>query len=388
MLKKILKAYDYPIFFTIIVLCLFGLMMVYSSSMITAVARYGVSADFFFQRQKVAFIIGIAAMLITMFIPYQLYKQPKFLAAIMAGTGFLLVLVFFVGHTAGNAQSWIEIGPFKLQPAEVAKLGVIIYLSAIYSKRQDRIDNIDKAVMPTMIFLGAICFFIALQPDYGNVVIILMIAGMILMSSGMSLKGLSKLGGVLVAAFVLIAILVIITGNFSTVVSEKRMSRFEVLSDPFKTEQNEGFHLANSLLAIGSGGVKGLGLGQSIQKYGYLPESHTDFIISIISEELGFLGVAFVLAGLGFIVLRGFLLAARCKDAFGSLLLIGISSMIGIQVMINLGGATGLIPITGITLPFISYGGSSLILLLGSMGIYQNVVMKMNLKKRNQEQID
>ncbi|WP_409291685.1 FtsW/RodA/SpoVE family cell cycle protein [Peribacillus sp. SCS-37] len=382
MLKKILKAYDYPVFFTVIVLCLFGLLMVYSSSMITAVARWGYSADHFYERQKVAFVAAFLCMLVTMFFPYQLYKHPRFLLTMMGGTIGLLLLVFAFGHSAGNARSWLALGGFNLQPAEVAKLAVIIYLSAIYSKRQDKINNIDKAVMPTMIFLLTICFFIAIQPDYGNVAIITAIAGTILMSSGMSMKSLSKIASILALGVAVIGLFVLITGNYSTVVSEERVSRFTGLKEPFKTEQNEGYHLANSLLAIGSGGVKGLGLGQSIQKYGYLPESHTDFIISIIAEELGFFGVALVLGGLGFIVLRGFLLAARCKDAFGSLLLIGISSMIGIQVMINLGGATGLLPITGITLPFISYGGSSLILLMGSMGIYQNVIMKMNLKKK------
>ncbi|MBM7694117.1 cell division protein FtsW [Peribacillus deserti] len=382
MLKKILKAYDYPVFFTVVVLCLFGILMVYSSSMITAVARWGLADDHFYQRQKIAFIISFAVMLLTMFFPYQLYKHPRFLLTMMGGTCGLLLLVFLAGHTAGNAQSWLVLGGFNLQPAEAAKLAVIIYLSAIYSKRQDRINNIDKAVMPTMIFLSTICFFIAIQPDYGNVIIILLIAGAILMSSGMSLKSLSKLGAIFAMAIALIGLLVVITGNFSTVVSEERVSRFTGLNEPFKTEKDEGYHLANSLLAIGSGGVKGLGLGQSVQKYGYLPESHTDFIISIIAEELGFFGVAIVIGGLGFIVLRGFLLAARCKDAFGSLLLIGISSMIGIQVLINLGGATGLLPITGITLPFISYGGSSLILLMASIGIYQNVIMKMNLKNK------
>ena len=148
---------------------------------------------------------------------------------------------------------------------------------------------------------------------------------------------------------------------------------------PFETEEGSGFQLANSLIAIGQGGLTGVGLGDSVQKYGYLPESHTDFIMAIIAEELGIFGVGFVLLSLAFIVLRGFKLSTKCKDPFGSLLLIGISSMIGIQVFINVGGVTGLIPITGITLPFISFGGTSLLLLMGSMGIYQNIVMRMNL---------
>ena len=185
----------------------------------------------------------------------------------------------------------------------------------------------------------------------------------------------------------IVALGVLVTGNFSSIFSENKVSRFTGFADPFGTAGGDGYQLVNSLFAIGSGGITGVGLGDSVQKYGYLPESHTDFIMAIIAEELGIFGVGFVLLTLGFIVLRGFILSAKCKDPFGSLLLIGISSMIGIQVFINVGGVTGLIPITGITLPFISYGGSSLLLLMLSMGIYQNVIMRMNLLEQNEKTI-
>jgi cell division protein FtsW len=383
-LKRILKAYDYPIFIAIVLLCLFGLVMVYSSSMIAAVARFGYDMDYFYQKQKLALIISFIAMVCTMIFPYKKYQNKHFLMAIMFGISGLLILTSLIGHTAGNAESWIKIGSSSIQPGEFSKLALIIYLSAIYGKRQDRINNIDKAVIPPIGFLVFIILLIAAQPDYGTAAIVLFISGCIIFCSGMSFKSLGKLLMIFLAFFLLAIIAFFLTGNLSALLSETQFARFTGFMDPFGHEEDSGYQLVNSLLAIGSGGLSGVGLGDSVQKYGYLPESHTDFIIAVIAEELGIFGVGFVLAGLGFIVVRGFVLSARCKDPFGSLLLIGISSMIGIQVFINVGGATGLIPITGITLPFISYGGSSLLLLLTSMGIFQNVVMWTNLQEQRE----
>ncbi|RFU71193.1 FtsW/RodA/SpoVE family cell cycle protein [Peribacillus saganii] len=380
MLKKVFKSYDFPIFITVVLLCLFGLVMVYSSSMVTAVARYGEEMDFFYQKQKTAMILAFFLMLVAMIIPYKLYQQKKILMLMMSGIIGFLFLIFFIGHTAGGAQSWINVGTRAIQPGEFSKLAIIIYLAAIFGKRQHIINSIDKAVVPPITMLLIICALIAIQPDFGTAFIILLIAASIIIASGMSMKSLGKLLGISLIVAAIISLAILISGNFSEVVSKERVSRFTGLQTPFDPEtiKDEGFHLANSLIAFGSGGVTGLGLGDSVQKYGYLPESHTDFILAIIGEELGLFGVVFVLGALGFIVLRGFVLAARCPDPFGSLLMVGISSMIGIQVFINAGGVSGLIPITGITLPFISYGGSSLLILMISIGILQNVVMRSN----------
>lgn len=386
-MKRIIKAYDYPIFIAVVLLCLFGLVMVYSSSMITAVARYGYDMDFFYQKQKMALIFSFLAMIVFMFVPYKFYQNKKFLMGMMFSiTGFLFFVEIF-GHTAGGAQSWIRLGSSSIQPGEFAKLAMIIYLSAIYGKRQDRINNIDKAVIPPIGFLAFICLLIGLQPDYGTAAIVFLISSSIIISSGMSFKSIGKLLVVFLGILVIFSFIFLITGNFSRVLSGEQMSRFTSFMHPFAPgmEQGDGYQLANSLIAIGQGGLTGVGLGDSTQKYGYLPEPHTDFIIAVIAEELGIFGVGFVLLSLAFIVLRGFKLSAKCKDPFGSLLLIGISSMIGIQTFINVGGATGLIPITGITLPFISYGGTSLLLLMASMGIYQNVVMYMNLLEEKEK---
>ncbi|WP_110929211.1 FtsW/RodA/SpoVE family cell cycle protein [Bacillus massiliglaciei] len=378
-MKRIIKAYDYPTFIAVVLLCLFGLVMIYSSSMITAVTRYDQSPDFFFDKQRTYLIISFIAMLMAMVFPYKAYQNKKFLMFMMFGIAGFLFLVNSIGHTAGGAQSWFKVGSSSIQPGEFAKLALIIYLAAIYGKRQNLINNMDKAIMPPIIFLVFICFLIAIQPDYGTAAIIFLISGAIIISSGMSFKSLFKLGLLTMGVALIFGLGFFVTGNFSSLLSENKISRFTGFMDPFGTADKDGYQLVNSLFAIGSGGLTGVGLGDSVQKYGYLPESHTDFIMAVIAEELGIFGVAFVLLALGFIVLRGFLLSAKCKDPFGSLLLIGISSMIGIQVFINVGGVTGLIPITGITLPFISYGGSSLLVLMISMGIYQNIIMRMNL---------
>lgn len=353
--------------------------------MVTAVARYGLSMDYFFDKQRTAFFVSFFAMLITMILPYKLYTQKKVLMSIMFGMAAILILLSLFGHTAGNATSWFKLGNTSFQPAEFAKLGMIIYLASIYGKRQDRINSIDKAVIPPIAFLIFICFLIALQPDYGTAGVIFLISTTMVLSSGMSFKSIFKLSVITAILIVLFILVIAVTGNLSSIFTDNKVSRFTGFADPFGTAGEDGYQLVNSLYAIGSGGLTGVGLGDSVQKYGYLPESHTDFIMAIVAEELGIFGVSFVILTLGFIVLRGFMLSAKCKDPVGSLLLIGISSMIGIQVFINVGGVTGLIPITGITLPFISYGGSSLLLLMLSMGVYQNVVMRMNLLEQKEK---
>ncbi|MFS1518232.1 FtsW/RodA/SpoVE family cell cycle protein [Bacillus sp. SM2101] len=382
MIKKMFKSYDYSIVVAVLLLSVFGLLMIYSSSTVISVTRYdeytGGQSDFFFQQQKKWLIIGFIAFLSTMIFPYKAYASKKILQGIVLGIIALLIFVFFLGHTAGNAQSWLKLGIIRLQPSEFAKMAVIIYLAAAYSKKQSYINQFDRAVLPPIIFVGFICILVVLQPDIGTATIIAMIATTIIMSSGMGIKNLIKLGMLALAGLILITPIFVIFSN--QIFTEKRLGRLYGYLDPFANEDivGGGYQLVNSYIAIGLGGLNGLGLGESIQKFGYLPESHTDFIMAIIAEELGLFGVTFVLFLLLFIILKGFLIARKSNDPFGSLLAIGISSMIGIQTFINLGGVTGLIPITGVPLPFISYGGSSFLLLMISMGILVNISMFVN----------
>ncbi len=373
MFKKILKSYDYSLIITYVLLCLFGLIMIYSASMITAVQRYGVDSDFFYKKQLVHIVIAFLLFSCTALFPYKAFLNNKFLFIMIVGMLMSLIAIFFIGHVSNNAQSWIKIGTSSIQPSEFAKLAVIVYMAAVYSKKQKYMEDFNQGVAPPLLLLLIICFIVGIQPDFGTAGIIFLIGFSIVISSGVTKKNLIKLFTIF-ALVILVLSPVIFLGK-NEIFSKERMSRITGFLHPFQSAEDSGYHLINSYIAIGAGGLTGEGLGQSVQKLGYLPEPHTDFIMAIISEELGVFGVAFVIGGLGYLVLKGLYIGVKCKDPFGSLLAIGISSMIGIQAFINLGGVTGLIPITGVPLPFISYGGSSLLLLSLSLGILTNVSM-------------
>ncbi|WP_071459316.1 FtsW/RodA/SpoVE family cell cycle protein [Bacillus massilinigeriensis] len=377
MLKNILKSYDYTLIVVMVLLSLFGLIMVYSASIVAAIQRYDYPSDFFFQKQKWNLFIAGIVFLVGAVFPYKAMKSTRFLVSMVLLIIGGLLAIFLFGKVAGNALSWIELGKRSIQPSEFAKLSVIIYLSAVYSKKQPIINQFNRGIGPPLLYLVIICGLVAIQPDFGTAAIIAAIGGTIVLSSGINMKNMLVLLGI---AFLFL--LIIGLGFKEEIFSETRQDRLTSYSDPFADEKNSGYHLANSYYAIGSGGIKGLGLGQSVQKLGYLPEPHTDFIISVISEELGVLGVGFVILALAYIVLRGIYIGLRCKDPFGSLLAIGISSMIGIQAFINLGGASGVIPLTGVPLPFVSYGGSSLLQLALAMGVLVNVSMFMNFEEK------
>ncbi|GMB08595.1 FtsW/RodA/SpoVE family cell cycle protein [Thermolongibacillus altinsuensis] len=372
--KKIIKSYDYPLIIAVFLLSLFGLIMVYSASMITAVVRYHTASDYFFQKQKWALILGTIVFLVTAFVPYKIYATKKALQFIFFALPISLILVILIGHTANNATSWFKIGSFGIQPAEFAKLGLIVYLSGVFANKQKKLHRSAKDALFPIYYMLFICILIAAQPDFGTAFIIFVIASTIIVCSAISKKLLFK--QILFLSFLcLLASPFVLSVWWDEIFSEERLSRIDGFLHPFEHAEDEGFQLINSYFAIANGGLKGLGLGQSIQKYGYLPEAHTDFIMAVIAEELGLFGVMFVLLLLSFIVLRGLWIARKCQDAFGSLLAIGISTMIAIQSFVNLGGLTGLIPITGVTLPFVSYGGSSLVLLMLSVGILANISM-------------
>ncbi len=377
MLKKILKSYDYTLVIVAVLLAVFGLIMIYSASAVTAMQIYGYESDHFFARQRLFLIAGAFVFLFFAIVPYKLWLSNKLLVPLVLGTIAALVALLFFGSVAGNAQSWFEIGRFKIQPAEFVNIGMIIYLSAVYAKKQPYINEFNKGVVPPVIYLVIICFLIILQPDFGTAGIIFLTGACIILASGMNFKNMMKLAGI-GTLFAAIAFLLL----RDKIMTKGALTRIQTFLDPFSVEDAGGYQIVNSYIAIASGGLKGLGLGESIQKLGYLPEPHTDFIMAIVAEELGLLGVLFVIFSLGYIVLRGILIGLKCKDAFGSLLAFGIASMIGIQSFVNLGGITGIIPLTGVPLPFVSYGGSSILQLSISMGILLNVSMFVNYEQK------
>lgn len=375
MFKKILKCYDYKFIAALVVLSLIGLIMVYSASMVAAISRYGVSGDYFYKKQKLALIAGFIIFTLAAIVPYKIYQEKAVLKILLGVAVALLILVLAFGHTAGNAQSWFKIGPIAIQPLEITKLTLIIYLAAVFANKQEYINDLKRSILPPMLVVLFICFLIILQPDYGGALLILGTVAAIVLCSGISKKSVLKISllGV-IGTLVMLAVL-LVTGNMELLFSPGRLARFTGFLHPFENQQGDGYQLVNSYVAIGNGGILGMGLGQGIQKTGYLPESHTDFIMAIIAEELGFWGVLLVLGLLFFIIFKGLKTAIKCRDPFGALLAIGISVMMAVQVFVNLGAVTGLLPITGVTLPFISFGGSSLTLLMLAAGILTNVSM-------------
>lgn len=375
MFKKIIRCYDYKFIAALVVLCLIGLVMVYSASMVTAISRYGVAGDYFYQKQKLALIAGFFFFCMTAFIPYKIYQEKKVLKILLVTVIVLLALVLVFGHTAGNATSWLVLGPIRVQPLELTKLTVIVYLAAVFTNKQEYINDLKRAIIPPIFIVLFICFLIAMQPDYGGILLILGIVATIVLCSGISRKSMIKIALLGIIGIVVMLFVLLITGHIATVFSPVRLARFTGFLHPFANQQGDGYQLVNSYLAIGTGGLTGQGLGQGVQKAGYLPESHTDFIMAVIAEELGFWGVLMVLGLLLFIIVKGLIIAKKCKEPFGALLAIGISVMVGIQVFVNLGAVTGILPITGVTLPFVSYGGSSLTLLMLAMGVLTNISM-------------
>lgn len=383
--KKYFKEFDYPLFITYFVLCIFGLVMIYSSSMMVAVNRLGQEPDYFYKKQLLNLVLSSVAFLVGVTIPYKKYKKHKWFNIILGVTFLLLLLVHIVGYSpAGSgAKSWLNLGILKFQPSEVAKLSFIIIFAVVYSNKvaKGKINQIKKSLLPIYSVFILALFSIGSEPDLGAVGMLIMIFLCLAAVSGMSLKTYTKIIGPFMIAASVAGVLLYIFAE--SVLSEKRLGRIKAFLNPFKDETGFGLQIANGYYAIGVGGVQGSGLGQSIQKLGYLPEPQTDFILAIIAEELGTIGVLIVLGGIGFIVLRAIVIGIRTRDTMARIIAVGIGSWIGIQTFINVGGLSGIIPLTGVTLPFISYGGSSLLILSLAMGILINISMFVKKERKN-----
>lgn len=375
-IKKYGKYIDYPLLFTYLALTIFGLIMIYSSSMAWSVNYYNDSPDRFYIQQLINLAIAYPVFLLAAVFPYKHFKKKWMMATVLAVIFTGLILVHFIGFAAGGAKSWISLGFANIQPSEVAKVGLIFYLAGVFSNkyRNGSINKLNESIIPPVIILTAVLLLVFLEPDLGSMVIIGAVGLSVMAASGVRLKPFVKLAGIVVAAAAVFIVPAMIFAK-DLIFTEKRVGRIDAFFNPFSDELGFGFQIVNGYLAIGSGGLSGLGLGQSIQKLGYLPEPHTDFIMSVIAEELGVLGVFVVIGGLGFVVLRGLWIAMTTSDPLARMLAAGIASMIGIQSFVNLGGLSGIIPLTGVTLPFISYGGTSVILLSLAMGVLMNVSM-------------
>lgn len=337
-----------------------GIIMVFSSSAITSAYNMG-DAFYFLKRQLIWAGLGLAGMVILMGIPYTSWRQ---LAAPVLGVAVLLLILVLIGGVSAKGSSrWLGVGSLSFQPSELIKLAMVIFLAASLSSNPRWVEaSFIQGLGPYLLLAGMVCGLILAQPDLGTAVAVAGTTYLMLMAGGANWRHLLLLflGGL---ALVGVAI----------VVAPYRMARFTAFLNPWADPQGNGYQTIQSLLALGSGGPFGLGLGHGRQKLYYVPEKHTDFIFAILGEELGFIGAALVVIAFFVLLWRGFRTALNAPDAFGSLLAAGITTMIMFQALINMGVVTGLLPVTGITLPLVSYGGSSLIFTLAGIGILLNV---------------
>lgn len=384
---KKLKYLDYYIFIPYLVLSVFGVLMVYSSSSYIAISQYN-NPEYYFIKQAAFVGMGLVLSLFIFLLKYDNLKHRKIIMCAIGLIVGLLVYLLIFGKEINGAKGWLDIGPVGIQPAEFAKIAVIWYFAYIFSRRQHQIvHNFWSSMKQPIILFGTILLLIAIQPDIGGAAIILVIGVIMIFASGVSTKLGITMGALGITVILGVVELVKIFGTKLPFLQPYQYDRFLAFWDPFEVSQSAGLQLVNSYYALSRGGLFGVGIGQSVQKTGYLPEPYTDFIISILGEELGLIGVLFVLGLFIFLVLRIYLVAIRTKDPFGSLLCIGIATMFLIQGSINLGGVLGLLPITGVTFPFISYGGSSTLVLTISIGLILNVSALNKMHGQNEKNV-
>lgn len=361
MVKEKLKRFDYSLIVIPMLLAIFGILMVYSASYPYAYVHYD-NSTFYVGRQILWFLIGIVAFIIAALLPIRIYGRLSPFLVLFSIMLLLLVLIPGIGVERNYSQRWIQLGFFLFQPTEAIKLFMIIYFAYIFARKQAYIEKFHKGLLPPLIILLVVFLLILSQPDLGTAALILLSCGIIVTCSGARWSHLAFLACTAVVGLVYFA--------YS---SPYRLDRLTSFRQPFENFSGDGYQLVNSLTAIGSGGITGNGLGASIQKLGFLPEAHTDFIMAITIEELGILGLLVIMVAYMVILFRGVQLSKKLTDPFHQFLALGITFQLMIQIMFNLGAVSGLLPITGITLPLISYGGSSLLFTMIAIGILVNL---------------
>ncbi|EXX88084.1 stage V sporulation protein E [Paenibacillus darwinianus] len=361
---------DFLLLILTLLLVGFGLVMVFSASSNIAAtsADYNRDALFFTKRQLIWVVLGFILLLTAMNIRYNWYKKGYVLFFIPVV--IMLILVPIIGETRNGARSWFGFGSFGIQPTEFAKLAIVLYLGAIIVKKGEKFREFKRGLLPVMATTGVICGLILLQPDIGSTLILAGSAGIIILAGGANLKQLF-VAGVILSIVVTIIVSVSMIANPDT--WAYRIDRFTAYANPLQDEQDSGYNLSKSLQALGHGGLTGAGFGNSVQKLKYLPFPYNDFIFAVIAEEFGFIGSLLFLLTYLFFIWRGLVVALRCPDIYGTVVGVGIMSMIAVQAFVNIGGVTGAIPITGVTLPFISYGGSSMLVTLAAMGVLLSI---------------
>jgi len=344
---------------TVLLVCS-SVVMVYSASAVIAMENQGDPYLYLFKQATWA-LLGLALVPVMMRIDYRTYRQPAVIWTGLAVVSIALVAVLF-GHARNGANRWLGFGSLGVQPSELAKLVVILFIAALLERRMDRIDEPTHALLPIGIVLGVIVALILREPDLGTSVSIVVIAAVMIFAAGIDYR--------YVAAVALAAAPAL---YFLLAFSEYRWRRVMAFLNPWAYPLGDGFQMIQSMIAVGTGGISGRGLMGGVQKLFYLPEPHNDFIYAVISEELGLIGASVVLACFCVITWRGLRTSLRAPDRFGSFLALGLTTMVAFQAFFNISVVLGLLPTKGIPLPFVSYGGSSLLINLLGMGILLNV---------------
>ena len=360
---------DLTFMFLVLILLAIGLIMLFSASYASAYYETG-NSFYYISRQLLFAIVGIIGMFVVANIDYHILHRFAFL--IYIGTVFLLILVLFV-HTREDARRWIPLGFTTFQPSELAKFAVVLIFAHLISTNYDRMKDPNYGVWPFLALMGIVVLLMLLEPHLSGTILILSIGIIMMFVGGTDLKWF-MIGGLLLAAAVVV--IVLIPG-----VIPYAMSRIQHWRDPWIDPQGKGFQTIQSLYAIGSGGLMGVGIGNSRQKHLYLPEPQNDFIFSVVCEELGFIGATLIILVFVLLIWRGYVIAMRCRDRFGSMLAIGLTTQVGVQTILNIAVVSNTIPNTGISLPFFSSGGTALVMLLAEMGVILSVSRQTNLEK-------
>lgn len=356
--EPLIRTYDRLLLFTVLLLISFGALMIYSSTSVVnpIVAKGNVSQFYYFKRHLFTMVIGGIVMIAAYSIRPSFYRKAAVPALVFSF--FLLILVFFpyIGISAGGARRWIRLWPTTFQPSELVKLAMVIFLARYMSSPAYDTEKFSSFMKPLLVMVAFQVVFLK-QPDFGSTMSLAFLTFALLFVSGMKLR--------YIASVLVLAIPVI----YKLVMEPYRLRRITSFLDPWKDPMKSGFQLVQSFIALGSGGITGLGLGESRQKLSFLPASHTDFIFCLVGEELGIIGASILIALFLFLFVRGITIASRSKDRFIHYLSYGLTLMISLQALVNFAVVTGLVPTKGLPLPFVSYGGSALLVNMAAVGI-------------------
>ena len=352
---------DITLLFVTLILITFGTVMIYSSSSLIAAERFG--DGYYFLKKQILFVfMGLGVMMIMSKIPYYYLRKVAYLSILLSVVLLSLLLITQLGISVSGATRWLTLGVFSFQVTELVKVSLVLFLAHFLTRKEDYIKELARGFLAPLLITSLIVYLVLLQPDFGTAVIMAMLLILMFYLAGSRILHLIGLVTLLIPA-----------GFMLVVYKGYRLERFMSFLDPWKDPANSGFQIIQSLLSFGSGGVLGVGIGDGMQKLFYLPEPHTDFILSVIAEESGFIGVMIIIFLFVILVFKGFVISYKAPDLFGTLLASGLTTIIVLEAFINMAAVMGLIPTKGLVLPFLSYGGTSLIMSMATVGVLLNI---------------